>query len=277
MQISARESIMSASIPLMYVENSQVTKVGGSSLRYSKGKSNKLAQQLVIPSSVYYMCTGDKFVPISTDKPVFQVPPKSNQVITKNFNQKSRTSSNTLALPGLSIPVNDVHNQNDKGKYLIVSNSDTSENNYSDKKNTIRNQEISRSRESVQSLHTRRIFFTGTIERILRWNRNLQDIFCLYETIAPVISLQEGRIIHQKIMLLRDRKGPILQVQFFSSTHIDINDFYIGQYLRCVGRMTGMNILSAESIREAKEEEILNLSRLTYVCDYSVNQNIIKE
>lgn len=49
--------------------------------------------------------------------------------------------------------------------------------------------------------------------------------------LGSLISLQEGTIALQKIMLLRDKKGPILQVVYYDSTHIDIDDFYIGKTL----------------------------------------------
>lgn len=47
-----------------------------------------------------------------------------------------------------------------------------------------------------------------------------------------VISIQQGAISQQKIMLLRDKKGPILQVIYYEITHIDIEDFYVGKMLR---------------------------------------------
>ncbi|KAL3273408.1 hypothetical protein HHI36_014854 [Cryptolaemus montrouzieri] len=129
----------------------------------------------------------------------------------------------------------------------------------------------------IEILQSKSLFCTGCIERILRWNRSLKDRFCLYETIAPVVSLQEGSVAQQKIMLLRDKKGPILQVQYFRNTHIDIDDFHIGMYLRCVGRMIGYNILLADSIRTARDDEMSTLSRLSYVCDYSVTHNIYND
>lgn len=46
-----------------------------------------------------------------------------------------------------------------------------------------------------------------------------------------MISIQKGSIDKQKIMLLRDRKGPVLQVIYYESTHIDIEDFYVGKTL----------------------------------------------
>lgn len=47
-----------------------------------------------------------------------------------------------------------------------------------------------------------------------------------------MISIQEGNLSQQKIMLLRDKKGPILQVVYYEITHIDIEDFYVGKMLR---------------------------------------------
>lgn len=33
-------------------------------------------------------------------------------------------------------------------------------------------------------------------------------------------------------MLLRDKKGPVLQVIYYETTHIDIENFFVGKMLR---------------------------------------------
>ncbi|KAK9729614.1 hypothetical protein QE152_g15848 [Popillia japonica] len=115
--------------------------------------------------------------------------------------------------------------------------------------------------------------FTGTAERIIKWNK-AYDKFCYYEVISSIISIQVGSIRLQKVMLLRDKKGPILQVVHYVNDHINIDDFHVGQMLRCVGRMVGPNTLHAVSIRAATSDELANLPRLCYICDHAVAKNV---
>ncbi|VEN59356.1 unnamed protein product [Callosobruchus maculatus] len=116
-----------------------------------------------------------------------------------------------------------------------------------------------------------RIFMlTGTVERVIKWSKIFRNQFCYFEVIAPVISIQEGSVNTQKVMLLRNKKGPILQVIYYETTHIDIQDFYIGQMLTCTGRMTGANIFNALCIRSASQEEVDSLQRLTEISEQAV-------
>ncbi|KAJ8959080.1 hypothetical protein NQ318_022337 [Aromia moschata] len=117
----------------------------------------------------------------------------------------------------------------------------------------------------------RMFIFTGTVERIIKWNKIFQNHFCYFEVIASVISIQEGTIKSQKIMLLRDRKGPILQMIYYGTTHLNIEDFHVGQILRCMGKMSAPNVLNAISIRSASQEEVDILQRLCLVCDQAIS------
>lgn len=51
---------------------------------------------------------------------------------------------------------------------------------------------------------------------------------------AAVISIQEGTLPQQKKMLLRDRKGPVMQVIYYEIDRIEIDDFHIDMMLRCI-------------------------------------------
>ncbi|XP_023015718.2 uncharacterized protein isoform X1 [Leptinotarsa decemlineata] len=113
--------------------------------------------------------------------------------------------------------------------------------------------------------------FTGSVEKVMKWNKIFRNHFCFFEVIASIVSIQEGSVKTQKVMLLRDKKGPVLQVVYYRSTHLDLRDFYIGQMIRCIGRMSGQNVLNAESIRCASPEEVDNLQRLCLVCDQAVS------
>lgn len=108
-------------------------------------------------------------------------------------------------------------------------------------------------------------------------------------SLAAVISIQEGTVPQQKVMLLRDRKGPIMQVFYYENDRIEIEmeDFQIDQmlrcvakdallkkqllfYCRCVGIMIGNNILRAFKIRIATNEEIATLQRFCYISDHTI-------
>lgn len=50
--------------------------------------------------------------------------------------------------------------------------------------------------------------------------------------LAPIICLQEGSVVMEKIMLLKEKKGPVLQVIYYLNDHIDLQNFNIGVTLR---------------------------------------------
>ncbi|CAG9863040.1 unnamed protein product [Phyllotreta striolata] len=115
---------------------------------------------------------------------------------------------------------------------------------------------------------------TGTVERAIHWHKLLPNALFYIEIIASVVTLQEGKIKTQKIMLLRDRVGPILQVVYYQLTHLAIENFHLGKMVRCVGRMAGSNIFNAVCIRDATDEEIEALSRLTLISDQAVGMHL---
>ncbi|CAH1100926.1 unnamed protein product [Psylliodes chrysocephalus] len=116
---------------------------------------------------------------------------------------------------------------------------------------------------------------TGTVERVIQWNKLLSNKSCCFEVIAAVISLQEGKIRTQKVMLLRDRTGPILQVVYYPHiTRLAIEDFDLGKMIRCVGHMIGSNILNAISIRNASNDEVESLQRLTLISEQAVSTHL---
>uniref|UniRef100_A0A6P7FWU3 Uncharacterized protein LOC114331638 n=1 Tax=Diabrotica virgifera virgifera TaxID=50390 RepID=A0A6P7FWU3_DIAVI len=119
----------------------------------------------------------------------------------------------------------------------------------------------------------KQFIFTGPVEKVIHWNMLLQDRFslCLYEVIATMVCLQEGTIKTQKIMLVRNIKGPVLQVVYYVFTQIDLDDFHLGMTVRCVGSMIGYNILKAVSIRAATQDEIDHLERMSLISDQAVN------
>ncbi|XP_044759863.1 uncharacterized protein LOC123317410 [Coccinella septempunctata] len=278
-------------MPLPYISNPQIMKIVNDSYGNLNRKFNPVQVSTttnLLPLSLencHYMLSGNKFVPVPMDISIEQPQMIRTFNNSTSFNaikthstihpsqsvvQRNKNSDNSTLLMPLPVPVQNKH----ENVSCTAGSSVQSVGNIESNKMLKNSQLSDDNNNKSKNYQVKTIFCTGTIERILRWNRNLEGVFCMYETIAPIVSLQEGRIKGQKIMLLRDKKGPILQVQYYTSTHIDIDDFNIGQYLRCVGRMIGFNILAAESIREAKEDEISSLARLSYVCDYSVTHNL---
>lgn len=70
--------------------------------------------------------------------------------------------------------------------------------------------------------------FDGIIKFKLFGTLILPHIF-----VGSVVSVATGKIHCEKTMLLRDKKGPVLQLNYYSnSTHINIEDFHLGQNLR---------------------------------------------
>ncbi|KAK4874271.1 hypothetical protein RN001_013631 [Aquatica leii] len=118
--------------------------------------------------------------------------------------------------------------------------------------------------------------FTGTAEKIIKWHKIYKEYSCYYEIIGAVIAIEEGSIRLQKVMLIRDKKGPILQIVHYVNDHINIENFFVGQMLRCIGRMVGPNMMHGMSIREAKPDEISALQRMCYICDHAIS-NISKK
>lgn len=54
----------------------------------------------------------------------------------------------------------------------------------------------------LQIFRVKTIFCTGSIERILRWKRNLEDVFCIYETIGEyfIRNMHIADIVHFKFI-----------------------------------------------------------------------------
>ncbi|KAJ3644638.1 hypothetical protein Zmor_022354 [Zophobas morio] len=113
-------------------------------------------------------------------------------------------------------------------------------------------------------------FFTGTAERVIAWNRVLKHR-CFYEVIATLVSVQENQDSLHSIILLKDKKGPILQVTHYFDHEMPEEQFIVGETLRCVGYMTGITTMLAVSIRAATPEETAVLKRCCYIGDFAIS------
>ncbi|RZB40050.1 hypothetical protein BDFB_004027, partial [Asbolus verrucosus] len=121
-----------------------------------------------------------------------------------------------------------------------------------------------------KSVTEKTYFFTGNVERVIKWHRIFKSR-CYFEVIASIVSMREGPINLQKIILLKDKKGPILQVIHYLNHVVQLEDFSIGQMLRCVGYMSGPNVLTAISIRLATPDEVATLKRYCYIGDFAIS------
>ncbi|XP_017776649.1 PREDICTED: uncharacterized protein LOC108562741 [Nicrophorus vespilloides] len=116
-------------------------------------------------------------------------------------------------------------------------------------------------------------FLTGNVEKVLKWNQILRS-YCLYEVIAPVISMRPGELRYQKIIFLRDRKGPVMKVVHYDIDNMQFPEIRVGQIVRCAGKMIGKNSLHAFHVREATEEEILSVPRMSNICDLEITRKL---
>ncbi|XP_066261779.1 uncharacterized protein [Euwallacea similis] len=116
------------------------------------------------------------------------------------------------------------------------------------------------------------VVLTGTVERVIKYGKIFQNQFCYFQVFGSVVSMTPGRVPFENTMLLKDKKGPIMQLVYYSNaSHINIENFHFEQNLRAFGRMTGPNIMSALSIRAATEEELEILPRMCYISDYAIS------
>ncbi|XP_044727876.1 uncharacterized protein LOC123291601 [Chrysoperla carnea] len=127
-----------------------------------------------------------------------------------------------------------------------------------------------------QRLQTMRVL-TGSIEKILHWHKILpNNVFCLFETIGPCIKVNNGFNRLEKRLLLRDERGPVLQVSYYE-TEIPINEELIqaGKIIHCIGRMVSANRLIALKISEIQSDKSniqAYLSRISFKLENTVNR-----
>ncbi|XP_068914405.1 uncharacterized protein [Tenebrio molitor] len=137
------------------------------------------------------------------------------------------------------------------------------------KMNEIKDEGLDQKRSNFfgKSLVERTYFFTGSPDRLIKWNRIFKHR-CFFEVI---VSSREGPVNLQVIILLKEKKGPILQVIHYLNHDVIDEDFTVGQTLRCVGYMSGPNTMTAISIRAATAEEVGTLKRYCYIGDFTIS------
>ncbi|XP_055538318.1 uncharacterized protein LOC129725912 [Wyeomyia smithii] len=110
---------------------------------------------------------------------------------------------------------------------------------------------------------------TGSIEYIIKMTKLLPDYgSALLEIYANVLSIKEGTYQSEKVLLLRNRTGPVMQGVFYE---IDFRMTAIatGDLVRCVGRLNGGSRLQILKITPASVEDEQMGARLQTVSGFA--------
>ncbi|KAF5306947.1 hypothetical protein FQA39_LY00177 [Lamprigera yunnana] len=220
-------------------------------------------------------------IPVPTSAPTnnIQQPPQFKSIVNTFERTGAASSSSTVLLP----PPSCFSNRNFAGQFQNGAFTNSGERKNSEtaplfkSKQFVTQQATDKAKVSGIKFNNKGNdnirLFTGTAEKIVKWHKIHKDYFCFYEVMSSFVSIQEGTIRQQTIFILRDKKGPILQVVHYANDHIYLPNFCVGQMLRCVGHMVGPNIMHGVSIREAKMEEIASLQRMCYISDHAISKS----
>ncbi|XP_065083121.1 uncharacterized protein LOC135705356 [Ochlerotatus camptorhynchus] len=111
---------------------------------------------------------------------------------------------------------------------------------------------------------------TGSVEHIMKLSKTSPGGSPLVEVFANVLTIKAGAYECEKILLLRNRTGPVMQGVFYEI------DFHmpavsVGDLVRCVGRLTGGSRLQILKITLATPEEDRMGQRLQTVSGFVVS------
>uniref|UniRef100_A0A1Q3F8E9 Uncharacterized protein n=1 Tax=Culex tarsalis TaxID=7177 RepID=A0A1Q3F8E9_CULTA len=108
---------------------------------------------------------------------------------------------------------------------------------------------------------------TGSVEHILKLSRSAPEEAPLVELYANILSMKRGASGTERILLLRNQAGPVIQGVFFE---IDFRmpEVAAGDFVRCVGRLTGGSRLQILKLTPASEEDELMGLRLQKVSGF---------
>ncbi|XP_038110851.1 uncharacterized protein LOC6037226 isoform X2 [Culex quinquefasciatus] len=109
---------------------------------------------------------------------------------------------------------------------------------------------------------------TGSVEHILKLSRSAPEEAPLVELFANILSIRKGAHDCERVLLLRNKSGPVLQGVFFE---IDFRMPVVGagDCVRCVGRLTGGSRLQILKITPASDEDELMGLRLQKVSGFA--------
>ncbi|XP_058444112.1 uncharacterized protein LOC131425876 [Malaya genurostris] len=109
---------------------------------------------------------------------------------------------------------------------------------------------------------------TGSLEYITKLTKSDTEGSPLVEVFANILSIKSGTYECEKILLLRNKSGPVMLGVFYE---IDFRMIAVGvgDLVRCVGRLTGGSRLQILKITPANAEDERMAQRLQTVCGFT--------
>ncbi|XP_055619597.1 uncharacterized protein LOC129764499 isoform X2 [Toxorhynchites rutilus septentrionalis] len=122
--------------------------------------------------------------------------------------------------------------------------------------------------ELTKSVPKRLRILTGTVENVLKLTKTAPEGSSpLVEVFAMVLNIKSGTYECEKVLLLRNKTGPIMQGVFYE-IDFRMELISVGDLVRCVGRLTGGSRLQILKIAQATPEEERMAQRLQTVSGF---------
>ncbi|XP_026479682.1 uncharacterized protein LOC113386089 [Ctenocephalides felis] len=113
---------------------------------------------------------------------------------------------------------------------------------------------------------------TAALVNAINLHKNHPNLDALFEIYGSCVNIRAGRQWCQKIILLRDYTGPVMQVSFYEVDTVLDEDILPGDSLRVMGKMSLHNFLQAYKIRKTKPDELQAVSRLYGVSLFNIKK-----
>ncbi|XP_058834275.1 uncharacterized protein LOC131691699 [Topomyia yanbarensis] len=109
---------------------------------------------------------------------------------------------------------------------------------------------------------------TGSVEHVTKLTKYTVEVSPLVEVYANVLNIKTGGYECEKILLLRNKTGPVMQGVFYE-IDFRMTVLSVGDLVRCVGRLTNGSRLQILKITPATAEEERMAQRLQTVCGFT--------
>ncbi|XP_055703193.1 uncharacterized protein LOC129801850 [Phlebotomus papatasi] len=114
---------------------------------------------------------------------------------------------------------------------------------------------------------------TGNIAQIQKMNKELEGQNFLFETHAKLLLVKEGKYTCEKLILLRNESGPVLQGVFYEIDHKLPANVEEGQIVRCVGRFNHYNRFNIMKISSTNSAFVDLSNRLHAISHFTINKD----
>ncbi|XP_037036182.1 uncharacterized protein LOC119074265 [Bradysia coprophila] len=109
---------------------------------------------------------------------------------------------------------------------------------------------------------------TGDVGQVLEFKKNHPDAF--YEVFAKIFKVTTKE--HQRILLLRNDSGPILQA-IFSEIDVKMDDLKPGDSVRAVGKFKNHSFLNIFKIRNVSDDNASYVRRLSSIGSFALKKS----